>query len=105
MKMPDDLWTKTYPDLTKTVRVSDPTNWYGQHTVEVKLHVTVEFHGQRDVSILVKSIDDFMMIHTKPCFNGHQLKALYESAKRYMYDTMPKTINVSWLYEHGYDKF
>lgn len=91
--------------LTKTVRVSDPERWYGQETVEVKLSVLPEFQKQRDVQILIKSIDDFMMYHRKPCYNDRQVKDMWNRAKTYMYDAMPNEISVEWLLEHGYDTF
>ena len=94
-----------YEMLTKTVRVSDPSNWYGQKTVKVSLRVTPEFKGQREVRLLVNSIDDFMMYHAKPCFNEDQVKSLYNQARQHMYDTMPSTISVRWLLQHGYDIF
>ena len=89
-------------ELTKTVKVSDPENWYNQKTVTVKLFVCTEHDGETDVRIFVESIDDFAMEYTRTCYNHAGIDCTYKLMKDNMFDKLPKKISYKWLLEHGY---
>lgn len=90
--------------MEKIVRVSDPEDWYGENTVKVSLFVTPPFKNKVSVRILVESIDDFMMCYEYECEAKHEdhIKFMYNHLKEWMYDRIPKEIDLGWLYEHGY---
>ena len=92
-------------ELCKTVKVSDPENWYGRDTVEVKLFICPEYNKKTNVRILIKSIDDFMMEHTRDCYSQADIDATYKQMKQYMFDRLPDEISCTWLFEHGYCEF
>lgn len=90
--------------LTKTVRVTDPENWYNKDTVDVSLFVTPAFRGVVTVRILISTIDDFMVVYDHQCYAQYKesIKWAYNHLKQWMYDKMPDEIDLGWLYEHGY---
>ena len=92
-------------ELSKTIKVSDPENWYRQKTVKVKLFVCPEYKGKTDVRIFIESIDDFAMEYTRDCYSQESVDYTYQMMKENMYDKMPKKISYSWLLEHGYFPF
>jgi hypothetical protein len=93
-----------FEKLTKTVRVTDPENWYNQNTVEASLFVTPPYCGIVTVRILIDTIDDFMVVYDHECYvqYGELIKWAYNHLKQWMYDKMPEEISLGWLYEHGY---
>ena len=93
-----------FEELTKLVKVTDPECWYGKDMVKVSLFVTPPYKGVVLIRIMVKSIDDKLIVHDIECEadNEYGIKSWYEHSKRWLYDKMPKKISTAWLYEHGY---
>jgi hypothetical protein len=92
-------------EICKTVKVSDPENWYNQKTVKVKLFICPEYEGKTDVRLFVESIDDFAMEYTRECYGQADIDYTYKLMKEFMYDRLPKKISYGWLLEHGFFPF
>lgn len=90
--------------LTKLVYVTDKENWYGKDMVKVSLFVTPPYKEKVIVRIFIETIDDFAVTYDYECEEKYtdQIKWAYNHIKTWMYDKMPKKINLGWLYEHGY---
>lgn len=90
--------------LTKLVYVTDKENWYGKDMVKVSLFVTPPYKEKVLVRIFIETIDDFAVTYDYECEEKYadQIKWAYNHIKTWMYDKMPKKINLGWLYEHGY---
>lgn len=96
--------TEKFERLTKTVRVSDPENWYERDTVDVWLYVTSPYENKVRVRVLIMTVDDFSVGYDWECDadNKGAIESAYNHLKEYMYDRMPEEISLDWLYEHGY---
>lgn len=90
--------------LTKTVKVSDPENWYRQNTVDVSLYVTKPWENKTVVRIFIFTIDDFAVSLDYEVESKYeaQIKSVYNHFKKWIYDRMPEEISLAWLYEHGF---
>lgn len=93
--------------LVKSVKVSDPENWYGKRTVSATLFVTEPYDGSRVVRMAIQSCDDKMLTFDITC-NSDDVRGIeqaYIHIKTYLYDTLQKTISTKWLYRHGFLPF
>lgn len=93
--------------ISKLVNVSDPNNWYYANKIICSLyHASPVWNLSREtkdmVRILFKSYDDFMMYRD---FNYYDLKGNWKFCKEHYFDSLPDTVNVEWLYRHGYVPF
>lgn len=96
--------------LSKLINVSDPHNWYYSSKIICNLYhasiwdipVGSDLSGQDMVRIIFKSYDDFMMYRD---FNYYDLNGNWNFCKEHYFDTLPDTVNVEWLYKHGYVPF
>lgn len=95
---------QTFEELEKTVRVTDPYNWYDEDTVYVSLHVFSPRDGWTKIRVSVLSIDDFAVFYDYDCESKYedQINGMYNHIKEYMFDKMPNKISLEWLYEHGF---
>ena len=90
--------------LIKTVKVSDPENWYRQPTVDVSLYVTTPYDNKTIVRIFVFTIDDFAVSLDYEVESKYedQIKFVYNHFKKWIYDRMPEEASLAWFYEHGF---
>ena len=84
----------------KILNVSDPENWY--HSDEIICEMFHLFGCEDTVRILFKSYDDFMMYRD---FDYYGLDSNWEFCMEHYFNKLPDTVNVEWLYEHGYVPF
>lgn len=94
-------------ELAKTVKVSDPWNWYGENEIKIRLFCMQPMKGWKNPShirVLASSIDDFLM-SIDICVQRDSeacVKNTYNFAKKYIFDTIPDEISEAWLLEHGF---
>ena len=88
----------------KTVKVSDPENFYRQDTVEVALYITPPWEGRSVVRVLIITIDDKAFALETEVHSQYkdQIKFIYDHYKTWIYDKMPEEISLAWLFEHGF---
>lgn len=88
----------------KTVRVSDPENFYQQNTVEVALYITPPYEDRMVVRVLVITIDDKAFALETEVHSRYkdEINFIYDHYKKWIYDKMPEEISLEWLYEHGF---
>jgi len=84
----------------KILNVSDPENWYQSDEIICKMFPL--FDREDTVRILFKSYDDFMMHRD---FDYYNLDGNWEFCMKHYFNKLPDTVNVEWLYEHGYVPF
>lgn len=87
--------------LSKKIKVSDPSRWYGENEITVKMWHN-EFCGNGTVRIMFFSIDDFAMYRD---FNEWDLHINWVWCKRWFWNKLPSQVNYDWLCEHGYVPF
>lgn len=90
--------------LVKTVKVSDPENFYQQDTVEVALYITPPYKGNAKVRVLIITIDDkaFALETDVSAQYRDYINSIYDHYKTWIYDRMPEEISLAWLFEHGF---
>lgn len=101
-------WSKQ--ELSKTVKVSDPWNWYDEDEIQIRLFCLLPHDGWENAStirVLADSADDFMMCIDIACQRDSEVcvKYTYDFAKKYIFDTIPDEVSVDWLLEHGFYYF
>lgn len=98
------LINESLAQLSKTVKVSDPENWYRQNTVNVSLYVTSPFENKTMVRIFVFTIDDFAVSLDYEAESKYedQIKFIYNHFKKWIYDKIPDEVSLAWFYEHGF---
>ena len=91
-------------EIAKTVKVSDPENFYKQDTVEVVLHTLPPYRGSVRVRIVICTIDDksFAIETEVNSLSRESIISMYNHYKTWIYDKMPEEISLAWLYEHGF---
>lgn len=88
----------------KTVKVSDPENFYQQDTIEVGIYITEPWLGKVTVRVFIYTIDDkawALEQEIEAKYEAH-IKFVYDHYKKWIYDKMPEEISLVWLYEHGF---
>lgn len=93
-----DSWAPYY--VHKLLNVSDPENWYRSDKIICEM-----FHlddCEDAIRIIFKSYDDFMMYRD---FDYYNLDSNWEFCMEYYFNKLPDTVDVDWLYEHGYVPF
>ena len=95
---------ENFVQLIKTVKVTDPENWYRQPTVDVSLYVTRSWDNKTIVRVFVFTIDDFAVSLDYECESKYedQIKSVYNHYKKWIYDRMPEEVSLAWFYEHGF---
>ena len=99
-----------FETLRKTVRVSDPVNWYGKETVNVTLSVIDPYDEDAAlVEILVEASNDN---NSDPLAMGYwflsqdrsekDIEWAYNKFRDSNYGKMPNEISFDWLWAHGY---
>ena len=75
----------------KTVKVSDPENFYQQDTVEVALYIMPPWKGRSVVRVLIITIDDKAFTLETEIDSKYQdhIKSIYDHYKTWIYDRMP----------------
>lgn len=97
-----------FETLRKTVKISDPENWYGYDTATVTLSVIDPYDEDAAlVQILVEAvIDDISCTmgywFLSPDRNENDIEWAYNKFKNFEYGKMPEVISLNWLYQHGY---
>lgn len=97
-----------FETLTKTVRISDPENWYGYDTVTVTLSVIDPYDEDAAlVQILVEAIIGDISCtmgywFLSPDRNEKDVEWAYNRFRDWHYNRMPGIISLNWLYQHGY---
>jgi hypothetical protein len=88
----------------KTVKVSDPENFYQQDTVEVALYITPQYKGETKVRVQIITIDDkSWALETEVGAQYRDyINSIYDHYKTWIYDRMPEEISLVWLFEHGF---
>ena len=88
----------------KTVKVSDPENFYQQDTVEVCLYITPPYKGNTKVRVLIITIDDksFALETEVGAQYRDYINSIHDHYKTWVYDRMPEEISLVWLFEHGF---
>ena len=88
----------------KILNVSDPENWYHSNKISCEMYHPKHWDGPNKdtVRILFKSYDDFMMYRD---FNYYDLEGNWKFCMEHYFSQLPDTVNVEWLYEHGYVPF
>lgn len=84
----------------KLLKVSDPESWY--HSNKIICEMFHLKHCENAVRILFKSYDDFMMYRD---FDYYNLDSNWEFCIEHYFNKLPNTVDVEWLYEHGYVPF
>lgn len=93
-----DSWAPYY--VHKLLNVSDPENWYRSDKIICEM-----FHlddCEDAIRIIFKSYDDFMMYRD---FDYYNLDSNWKFCVEHYFNNLPDTVNVDWLYEHGYVPF
>ena len=80
----------------KSIKVNEPEHWYNKSYITVYMFVLPD---NTTVRIFFESIDDF---HVYQDFNEWDKTSNIEWAKEYMWDILPDSISLKWLYQHGY---
>lgn len=88
--------------IEKTVSVSDPDMWYGKDSITAEMFNLQLPKDKETVRILFKSCDDFMVYRD---FHEWDLDGNWEWCKEWLWNNIPDTVCVEWLYRHGYVKF
>lgn len=97
-----------FENLSKTVQISDPENWYGRNTATVTLSVIDPYDEDATlVQILVEAIIGDISCtmgywFLSPDRNEKNVEWAYNKFKSFNYGKMPDIISLNWLYEHGY---
>lgn len=102
-----DSKEKSYNEfyVSKLLNVSDPHNWYYSDKIICEMfHPKYwnDTHDKDTVRIMFKSYDDFMMYRD---FNYYDLKGNWSFCMEHYYNELPDTVDVEWLYRHGYVPF
>lgn len=97
-----DSWSPYY--VSKLLNVSDPESWYHSDKIICEMYHPKYWGGPNEdaVRILFKSYDDFMMYRD---FDYYCLDSNWEFCMEHYFNKLPDTVNVDWLYEHGYVPF
>ena len=97
-----DSWAPYY--VHKLLNVSDPNSWYHSNKISCEMYHPKHWDGPNKdtVRILFKSYDDFMMYRD---FNYYDLEGNWKFCMEHYFSQLPDTVNVEWLYEHGYIPF
>ena len=108
-----DSWAPYYAH--KLLNVSDPENWYSSDKIICEMCHPKYWNGpdKDTVRILFKSYDDFMMYRDFKCydfmmyrdFKCYSLDGNWKFCMEHYFNKLPDTVNVEWLYEHGYVPF
>lgn len=88
----------------KTVKVSDPENFYQQDTIEVGIYITEPWQEKVSVRVFIYTVDDraWALEQEIDAKYKEQIKFVYDHYKKWIYDKMPEEISLVWLYEHGF---
>ena len=97
-----DIWAPYY--VHELLNVSDPENWYRSDKIICAMyHPKCWINSNKDpVRIIFKSYDDFMMYRD---FNYYSLDSNWKFCMEHYFNKIPDTVDVDWLYEHGYVPF
>lgn len=97
-----DIWAPYY--VHKLLNVSDPESWYRSNKIICEMFHPKYLNGSYEgtVRILFKSYDDFMMYRD---FDYYGLDSNWEFCMEHYFNKLPDTVDVDWLYEHGYVPF
>lgn len=97
-----DSWAPYY--VHKLLNVSDPNNWYCSDKIICGMYHPKHWDGENKdtVRILFKSYDDFMMYRD---FDYYDLEGNWRFCMEHYFNELPDTVNVEWLYQHGYVPF
>ena len=90
--------------IEKVIQVDDPEVWYGEDTIKVALYILPLLDDTVSVRITVNTIDDFSLLYEQICPEdcSVDIDLTYKHMKKWMFDTIPKTVNLGWFYRHGY---
>lgn len=97
-----DIYLPYY--VSKLLNVSDPESWYYSDKIICEMYHPKYWDGPNEdtVRILFKSYDDFMMCRD---FDYYGLDGNWKFCMEHYFNNLPNTVNVEWLYEHGYVPF
>lgn len=97
-----ESWIPYY--VHRLLNVSDSHNWYYSDKIICEMYHPEHWDGPNKdtVRIMFKSYDDFMMYRD---FDYYNLDANWKFCMEHYYNELPDTVNVEWLYEHGYVPF
>ena len=93
-----------YNRVEKVVQVDDPEVWYGENTIRVALYILPLLDDTVSVRIKALTIDDFSLLYERiyPKEYSLDIDFAYKHMKKWMFDTIPNTVNLEWFYRHGY---
>lgn len=94
----------TLLELGRTVKVSDPENWYGESAVHVSFGITSWWNDRVRIRVSVLSIDDFGVYYDYVCDDKleDEIVEMYAYIRDSVYGKIPDTISLRWLYDNGF---
>lgn len=109
-KLVEEIFKEANPDecepffVKKLLNVSDPNNWYHSNMIICEMFHPKHWDGsdKDTIRIIFTSYDDFMMYCD---FNYYNLDSNWKFCMEHYFNKLPNTVNVEWLYEHGYVPF
>lgn len=83
----------------KSLKVKEPECWYGKCYITASLFL---LSNMKTVRVMLKSIDDFAVYQDVDDWDA---RSNQEWAKKYLWDNLPDSVSLNWLYQHGYKPF